>query len=152
MKTSDILATIAIFVSIFTFIINLHFENKRLKRESDAKFFQDIYFKYMKDIIPKVEANISFNSTTNRLEGIKPMIVLLQNLRKKTTPYKFVDTKFYESFTKKIMNVEDFYSDSLSHVTDSIRYEQFHKDSTLKITELYLILNQKFRNKRFKND
>lgn len=101
MKTSDILATIAIFVSIFTFIINLHFENKRLKRESDAKFFQDIYFKYMKDIIPKVEANISFNSTTNRLEGIKPMIVLLQNLRKKTTPYKFVDTKFYESFTKK---------------------------------------------------
>lgn len=152
MNTSDTLATIAIFVSISTFIINLYFENKRLKRESDAKFFQDIYFKYMKDRIPKVEANISFNSTTNRLEGIKPMIVLLQNLRKKTTPYKFVDTKFYESFTKKIMNVEDFYSDSLSHVTDSIRYEQFRKDSTLKITELYLILNQKFRNKRFKND
>ena len=43
METSDILATIAIFVSIFTFIINLHFENKRLKRESDAKFFQDIF-------------------------------------------------------------------------------------------------------------
>ncbi len=152
MNTSDILATIAIFVSIFTFIINLYFENKRLKRESDAKFFQDIYFKYMKDRIPKVEASISFNSTTNRLEGMKPMIVLLQNLRKKTTPYKFVDREFYENFTKKIMNVEDFYTDSLSHVTDSIRYEQFRKDSTTKITELYLILNQKFRNKRLKND
>lgn len=101
MNTSDILATIAIFVSIFTFIINLYFENKRLKRESDAKFFQDIYFKYMKDRVPKVEANISFNSTTNRLEGVKPMIVLLQNLRKKTTPYKFVDREFYENFTKK---------------------------------------------------
>lgn len=50
------------------------------------------------------------------------------------------------------MNVEDFYTDSFSHVTDSIRYEQFRKDSTTKITELYLILNQKFRNKRLKND
>ena len=107
----------------------------------------------MKDRIPKVEASISFNSTTNRLEGMKPMIVLLQNLRKKTTPYKFVDREFYEKFhEKKIMNVEDFYTDSLSHVTDSIRYEQFRKDSTTKITELYLILNQKFRNKRLKND
>ena len=47
MNTSDILATIAIFVSIFTFIINLYFENKRLKRESDAKFFQDIYSFFM---------------------------------------------------------------------------------------------------------
>jgi len=83
---------------------------------------------------------------------MKPMIVLLQNLKKKTTPYKFVDREFYDNFTKKIMNVEDFYTDSLSHVTDSIRYEQFRKDSTTKITELYLILNQKFRNKRLKND
>ena len=42
MNTSDILATIAI-LSQFHIYYKLIFENKRLKRESDAKFFQDIY-------------------------------------------------------------------------------------------------------------
>lgn len=60
MNTSDILATIAIFVSIFTFIINLYFENKRLKRESDAKFFKIFILNIWRQN-SKGKASISFN-------------------------------------------------------------------------------------------
>ena len=40
---TDILATIAIFISIISLVTSVYIENKKLKRESDAKFFQDIY-------------------------------------------------------------------------------------------------------------
>lgn len=149
MGASDVIAVIAIFVSILTFVINLFFENKKLKREADAKFFQEIYFKYMKERIPKVENHISFNSATNRIEGITEMIIMLQNLRKKTTPYKFLDSRFYDTLTGELMSLEDFYSNSLNQVNDSERFKKFEKESTDKIKGVYEILNSKFLSSSF---
>ncbi|CYU37440.1 hypothetical protein HO929_08750 [Streptococcus suis] len=149
MIISDWIAVIALIVSIASIFTSFVIENKRLKRESDAKFFQDIYFGYMKVQIPIAESNISFDSSSNKLNGIKGIQKVLIALRKKSSPYRFLDKNFYDKFIKVLENVEDFYIDSLNKVQDSYRYENFQNESRNKISELYSILNKKFTNKKF---
>ncbi|HFU3704788.1 hypothetical protein J5O02_05465 [Streptococcus suis] len=149
MIISDWIAVIALIVSIASIFTSFIIENKRLKRESDAKFFQDIYFRYMKVQIPIAESNISFDSSSNKLNGIKGIQKVLIALRKKSSPYRFLDKNFYDKFIKVLENVEDFYIDSLNKVQDSYRYENFQNESRNKISELYSILNKKFTNKKF---
>ena len=80
---SDWLSIVAIVVSCIAIIVTFYLENRRLKRESDSKFFQDIYFSYMKLIIPKAEAKLRFDHESNRIDGISNILSVLKNLRKK---------------------------------------------------------------------
>ncbi|MFC3928731.1 hypothetical protein ACVR05_00580 [Streptococcus caprae] len=139
----NILSFLAIVVSVCSFIINLYFENKRSKREVATRIFQDIYFKYMQYTIPRSDSNISFNSTSSKLEGITEMTIMLHNLRKKSNSYKFTDKEFHKKVVNYIIELENFYSDSLNTVTDSERYQKFKIDSTKQIEGLYRILNKK---------
>ena len=144
---SDWLSIVAIVVSCIGIIVTFYLENRRLKRESDSKFFQDIYFSYMKLIIPKAEAKLRFDHESNRIDGISNILSVLKNLRKKSSPYRFLDIEFYNQFTKFIENSEEFYSNKQNTVTDYQRFESFQVESRQKITELYDILNKKFQNK-----
>jgi len=144
---SDWLSIVAIVVSCIAIIVTFYLENRRLKRESDSKFFQDIYFSYMKLIIPKAEAKLRFDHESNRIDGISNILSVLKNLRKKSSPYRFLDIEFYNQFTKFIENSEEFYSNKQNTVTDYQRFESFQVESRQKITELYDILNKKFQNK-----
>ncbi|MCP8994270.1 hypothetical protein NML63_05980 [Streptococcus sp. CF9-1] len=144
---SDWLSIVAIVVSCIAIIVTFYLENRRLKRESDSKFFQDIYFSYMKLIIPKAEAKLRFDHESNRIDGISNILSVLKNLRKKSSPYRFLDIEFYNQFTKFIENSEEFYSNKQNTVTDYQKFESFQVESRQKITELYDILNKKFQNK-----
>ena len=144
---SDWLSIVAIVVSYIAIIVTFYLENRRLKRESDSKFFQDIYFSYMKLIIPKAEAKLRFDHESNRIDGISNILSVLKNLRKKSSPYRFLDIEFYNQFTKFIENSEEFYSNKQNTVTDYQKFESFQVESRQKITELYDILNKKFQNK-----
>lgn len=148
---TDILATIAIFISIISLITSVYIENKKLKRESDAKFFQDIYYSYMKIRIPKVESSIDFDRENNKITGINEMVNLLQALRKKTTPYKYIDKIFYDKFINFLLNTEDFYIAELNTVRDKQKFENFQNKSLEKMEALYRILNNKFQNKKIQN-
>lgn len=148
-KLSDWLSIVAIIVSCIAIIVTFYLENRRLKKESDSKFFQDIYFSYMKLTIPKAEAKLRFNHDSNRIDetGIDGLLSVLKNLRKKSSPYRFLDIEFYNQFTKFIENSEEFYSNKQNTVTDYQKFESFQVESRQKITELYDILNKKFQNK-----
>lgn len=148
-KLSDWLSIVAIIVSCIAIIVTFYLENRRLKKESDSKFFQDIYFSYMKLTIPKAEAKLRFNHDSNRIDetGIDGLLSVLKNLRKKSSLYRFLDIEFYNQFTKFIENSEEFYSNKQNTVTDYQKFESFQVESRQKITELYDILNKKFQNK-----
>ena len=148
-KLSDWLSIVAIIVSCIAIIVTFYLENRRLKKESDSKFFQDIYFSYMKLTIPKAEAKLRFNHDSNRIDetGIDGLLSVLKNLRKKSSPYRFLDIEFYNQFTKFIENSEEFYSNKQNTVTDYQKFESFQVESRQKITELYDILNKNFQNK-----
>ncbi len=103
----------------------------------------------MKLTIPKAEAKLRFNHDSNRIDetGIDGLLSVLKNLRKKSSPYRFLDIEFYNQFTKFIENSEEFYSNKQNTVTDYQKFESFQVESRQKITELYDILNKKFQNK-----
>lgn len=145
---SDWLSIVAIIVSCIAIIVTFYLESRRLKRESDSKFFQDIYFSYMKLIIPKAEAKLRFDHESNRIDGISNILSVLKNLRKKSSPYRFLDIEFYNRFTKFIENSEEFYSNKQNTVTDYQKFETFQVESRQKVTELYDILNKKYQNKK----
>lgn len=145
---SDWLSIVAIIVSCIAIIVTFYLESRRLKRESDSKFFQDIYFSYMKLIIPKAEAKLRFDYESNRIDGISNILSVLKNLRKKSSPYRFLDIEFYNRFTKFIENSEEFYSNKQNTVTDYQKFETFQVESRQKVTELYDILNKKYQNKK----
>lgn len=147
-ELSDWLSIIAIVVSCIAIIVTFYLENRRLKRESDSKFFQDIYFSYMKLTIPKAEAKLRFDYESNRIDGISGLLSVLKNLRKKSSPYRFLDTEFYNRFTKFIENSEEFYSNKQNTVTDYQKFESFQVESRQNITDLYDILNKKYQNKK----
>ena len=145
---SDWLSIVAIIVSCIAIIVTFYLESRRLKRESDSKFFQDIYFSYMKLIIPKAEAKLRFDHESNRIDGISNILSVLKNLRKKSSPYRFLDIEFYNRFTKFIENSEEFCSNKQNTVTDYQKFETFQVESRQKVTELYDILNKKYQNKK----
>ncbi|HEL2460934.1 MAG: hypothetical protein MSS16_08765 [Streptococcus orisratti] len=147
-ELSDWLSIIAIIVSFLAVIATFYLENWRLKRESDSKFFQDIYFSYMKSKIPKAEAKLRFDHNSNRIDGVSEILSVLKNLRKKSSPYKFLDTEFYNQFTQFIENTEDFYSRKQNTVTDSQKFESFQTESRQKISQLYDLLKNKHQNKK----
>ena len=122
---SDWLSIVAIIVSCIAIIVTFYLESRRLKRESDSKFFQDIYFSYMKLIIPKAEAKLRFDHESNRIDGISNILSVLKNLRKKSSPYRFLDIEFYNRFTKFIENSEEFYSNKQNTMTDYQKFETF---------------------------
>ncbi|WP_142999280.1 hypothetical protein, partial [Streptococcus mitis] len=65
---SNVLSAIAIILSVITFVINLIFENIKLKREKNSKIFQDIYFELMQYKIPKAESDINYIHTNGRIK------------------------------------------------------------------------------------
>ena len=144
LEISDILSLIAILVSLLAFWL----EYNRIKKESDAKFFQDIYFKYMKQRIPIAEAHISFNTVANRVDGISEMIDVIKALRKKSSPYRFIDEKFYTDLVSCLEEIEDFYIEATNTVRDQGRFETFQKKSRENISKIYQKLNKKFQNKK----
>ena len=145
---TDILATIAIIISIISLVTSVYIENKKLKRESDAKFFQDIYYSYMKKIIPKAESSIDFDRENNKITGINGMVDLLLDLREQSMPYKYIDKTFYDKFINFLVNTEDFYIAELNTVRDKQKFEIFQNKSLKKMEALYRILNNKFQNKK----
>ena len=145
---TDILATIAIIISIISLVTSVYIENKKLKRESDAKFFQDIYYSYMKKIIPKAESSIDFDRENNKITGINGMVDLLLDLREHSMPYKYIDKTFYDKFINFLVNTEDFYIAELNTVRDKQKFEIFQNKSLKKMEALYRILNNKFQNKK----
>ena len=145
---TDILATIAIIISIISLVTSVYIENKKLKRESDAKFFQDIYYSYMKKIIPKAESSIDFDRENNKITGINGMVDLLLDLREQSMPYKYIDNTFYDKFINFLVNTEDFYIAELNTVRDKQKFEIFQNKSLKKMEALYRILNNKFQNKK----
>ena len=147
-KLSDWLSIIAIIISLLAIITTFYLENRRLKRESDSKFFQDIFFQYMKLTIPKAEARLRFDHKEDRIDGVVDILPVLKNLRKKSSPYKFIDIEFYNEFTQFIESTEDFYADKQNTVRDIQKFESFQKESRQKISELYGILNKKHQNKK----
>lgn len=102
----------------------------------------------MKLIIPKAEAKLRFDHESNRIDGISNILSVLKNLRKKSSPYRFLDIEFYNRFTKFIENSEEFYSNKQNTVTDYQKFETFQVESRQKVTELYDILNKKYQNKK----
>ena len=145
---TDILATIAIFISIISLVTSVYIENKKLKRESDAKFFQDIYYSYMKKIIPEAESSIDFDRENNKITGINGMVDLLLDLREQSMPYKYIDKTFYDKFINFLVNTEDFYIAELNTVRDKQKFEIFQNKKKKKMEALYRILNNKFQNKK----
>ena len=145
---TDILATIAIIISIISLVTSVYIENKKLKRESDAKFFQDIYYSYMKKIIPKAESSIDFDRENNKITGINGMVDLLLDLREQSMPYKYIDKTFYDKFINFLVNTEDFYIAELNTVRDKQKFEIFQNKSLKKMEALYRIWNNKFQNKK----
>ncbi|MEZ7651208.1 hypothetical protein O3622_03180 [Streptococcus sp. 27098_8_51] len=142
---SNVLSAIAIILSVITFVINLIFENIKLKREKNSKIFQDIYFELMQYKIPKVESDINYIHTNGRIKltGITDMTDILKILRKKSSFYKFTDEKFYKLLTDYIMEIENYYSIVLNTVDDDEKYRKFKSESREKISKLYNILLKK---------
>ncbi|MFH0580870.1 hypothetical protein [Streptococcus mitis] len=142
---SNVLSAIAIILSVITFVINLIFENIKLKREKNSKIFQDIYFELMQYKIPKAESDINYIHTNGRIKltGITDMTDILKILRKKSSFYKFTDEKFYKLLTDYIMEIENYYSIVLNTVDDDEKYRKFKSESREKISKLYNILLKK---------
>ncbi len=142
---SNVLSAVAIILSVITFVINLIFENIKLKREKNSKIFQDIYFELMQYKIPKAESDINYIHTNGRIKltGITDMTDILKILRKKSSFYKFTDEKFYKLLTEYIMEIENYYSIVLNTVDDDEKYRKFKSESREKISKLYNILLKK---------
>lgn len=142
---SNVVSAIAIILSVITFVINLIFENIKLKREKNSKIFQDIYFELMQYKIPKAESDINYIHTNGRIKltGITDMTDILKILRKKSSFYKFTDEKFYKLLTDYIMEIENYYSIVLNTVDDDEKYRKFKSESREKISKLYNILLKK---------
>ena len=108
----------------------------------------------MKLTIPEAEAKLRFDHESNRIDetGINGLLSVLKNLRKISSPYRFLDIEFYNRFTKFIENSEEFYSNKQNTVTDYQKFESFQVESRQKIADLYDILNRKYQNKKKQNN
>lgn len=143
LDTSDIVAIIAILVSLGTAIKqwcnDLHVNKVNL--ESD--YFKELYTEILLYEIPKARSYLIF--IDGELCYIDNLINELNNIRQRSIYFLYMDEPFYENLKYALRDLEDYLFTCSEQVINDDENQQVVMDEIqLKIKSVYEILSKKF--------
>lgn len=147
MDLSDILAFIAIIVSIIVYFRGERINKGINKHNSNQKFFEKIYFDYMIHKIPS--AWNQFDQSSGLLEEPGDNLnKVINEMLDQSLFYKFFNRTFYNDLSKILIELDDLLVDSGNHKGDKLIYQDYKDRVNGLINKLYSKLKEQYSDLR----
>lgn len=129
---TDILALVAIFVSIITWAVTAYKERKRAEKDHGMTIFGDIYKEYLVKRFPMARSKLHI-SEVGVLTGTDDLIECLNSMRKDFLYFQYADTPFFDGLKDKLQGLEDYLILAEEHPLAEEKAMNFlhHVDSSL---------------------
>lgn len=137
-----VISVIAIIVSIGTSIWQGFQERKRQDIDLKSIYYKDIYWEYLIKKLPAARELVGHNKSENRIVGTNTIIEELNNIRRDSLFFKFIDREFYDNICEKFQDLEDKYV-SEDKMTQR-KYEEFDKKVDEMLSEIYDMITLKY--------
>lgn len=145
MGTSDIIATLALLISIVVAISEFLSNKKTNVSNLNAYYFNEIYREHLIKYIPSARNYISFNRNGN-VVGHEHMIEEMKKIQRDSLYYKYTDSNYFEKLKKAAQAIENYLINCHGQTYIGEEQVDFYKKLTELLEELYKILNKKYLN------
>lgn len=142
MGASDIIAIIAIVVSVGSVIFQVLWEKKRQRYEKKTILYKEAYKEIFLDEIPIAERKIRY--VQGVWCGTNDMVECMRKIRLKSYFFKYVDDHFREQIKGKSQNIEDFLLELEGQKLTNEKYRSKYDELEKKLGELYDTVLPKF--------
>lgn len=143
MNSSDIIATVALFLSAAIAIGDVTVNRKMNKSNLNSYYFNEIYREHLISKIPQARKRISINYNGN-LVGYEDMVQEMKDIQSDSLFYKYNNEKYFEKLKKAAQNVEDFLIAEAGETFSREEQVHFMNELHKRMTELYKILNDQY--------
>lgn len=106
-KLSDIIALLAIIISIYTCNSQISFAKTNSVKNLESIYFNAIFKDILIYKIPKAQKKIYINES-GKIQDDSDFIKLLNEIRNKSLYFKYTDKDFYDRLVKKLQDLEDY--------------------------------------------
>lgn len=106
-KLSDIIAILAIIISIYTCNSQISFAKTNSVKNLESIYFNAIFKNILIYKIPKAQKKIYINES-GKIQDDSDFIKLLNEIRNKSLYFKYTDKDFYDRLVKKLQDLEDY--------------------------------------------
>lgn len=106
-KLSDIIAILAIIISIYTCNSQISFAKTNSVKNLESIYFNAIFKDILIYKIPKAQKKIYINES-GKIQDDSDFIKLLNEIRNKSLYFKYTDKDFYDRLVKKLQDLEDY--------------------------------------------
>lgn len=141
-NTSDVLAAIAIVVSLGSAAYQWYLDSRINKINLEADYFKTLYSQHLLYELPKARAYMRFSN--GRLKDIDALIGELNKIRQDSLYFMYADKDFYTDIKIALGNLEDYLvkmgEESLNEEEQTEVFEQVQR----KLEDIYKIFNDKF--------
>lgn len=142
MDASDIIAIIAIVVSVGSAIFQVFWEKTKERNEEKTVLYKEAYKDIFLDEIPLAEKKIQYIQGV--WEGANDMIECMRKIRLKSYFFKYVDDHFREEMKNISQNIEDFLVTLEGEKLSNEKYRDKYDELEKKLSELYNTVLPKF--------
>lgn len=142
MKTSDIIAIVAIVVSIGSVLIQIYIERARQKREQRASLYKESYKELFLDEVPLAQQKITYDGTY--LKGMEDLIACIRKIRLKSYFFAYIDDNFKKNIFKQCQELEDFLLALEENELSNEKYRENYNILNDKMQKMYDTVLAKF--------
>lgn len=135
MSPTDIIAIIAIVVSIGSLVAQIIIESRRNRKNHIRELYDQAYKDILMKDLPTVVATISW--VDNKVSGIDEFGEVCRKLRFRSGFFRFYDEKFHGDIVEEIMKVEDYVLDMDNHQYKHSEYDSHMAELNKMIKGLY---------------
>ena len=141
MDTSDVLALIAIVVSIGSAFFQWYMDSHINKVNLEADYFKELYSKHLLYEIPRARGYIRFDN--NKLVDFDKLLDELSEIRQNSLYFSYADSDFYLDVKNALQGLEDYLIEISSREFKGKQQDDIKKQIQTELQKIYKLFNSK---------
>lgn len=142
MKSTDIIAIVAIVVSFCSVLFQIILENMRKKHDAKTVLYKEAYKEVFLDDIPRAMMRIRY--VNDIWTGSDELVDCLSVIRKKSYFFNYVDKDFGEKVKENCQEIEDFLACIDQTELTNEKYRKSYTELENKIQKIYDLVTKRF--------
>lgn len=142
MNSSDIIAIIALAVSVVAAAYEIYLNRKINTINLNSYYFNEIYREHLINKIPKARKYISISN--NKVVGCKYMIKEMQALQSDSLYYKYMDRVYFKKLKNNAQILEEYLIECDKKMFVGEEQTDFFNNLATYLEKLYEVINEKY--------
>lgn len=138
LETSDILAFIAIVISV----VSMQFTKHTNKVNLEADYFKTLYSQHLLYDLPRARRYLRFHE--NRLVDYGQLLDEIEGIIGDSLYFRYADRDFYENAKNFLQNLEDYLIEMGEKNLNGTEQENVSTEIQVKLERIYELFNDKF--------